>query len=401
MKYLYLAIINCVFLLSCREGENSSYTAEGNDAYVDLSVCDDKTVLFSDVIDSIEYMPLETGEQCLIGYITKIIPVGDTIVVVDNERANRVFLYDMNGKFIRQISSRGDSPESYVALRDVAIDKQGGRVFILDAATMRLLMFSMDGNFIKSMKLPFVAHAMEYIGGEKMAFYFKVKNPSLLNEAGKYPLLGLWDMKSEKLLHVGVYQDDEILQGAKVMSLNPLCMTSEGDVAFIQDACDTIYSVTMEGIKVKHVFYVNEDNRKNIQEYIGALKGATNLKEALSLRKTYPFYTLQRQVFSGGIYVVGLVSADKSYMVFINEDKEMMVAVGDKKTPMIKNDMDKISPFQMGAGDDKGYVYSVIEPKDIILPQSIRLSPVLDSLRHRVDKNDNPIIVKFKMKKQW
>ena len=88
-------------------------------------------------------------------------------------------------------------------------------------------------------------------------------------------------------------------------------------------------------------------------------------------------------------------------MVFINEDKEMMVAVGDKKTPMIKNDMDKISPFQMRAGDDNGYVYSVIEPKDIILPQSIRLSPVLDILRNRVDKNDNPIIVKFKMKKQW
>lgn len=401
MRYLYLAIINCVFLLSCSDGEKSGYTAEGNDAYVDLSVCDDKTVLFSDVIDTIEYMPLETNERCLIGYITKIIPVGNTIVVVDNERANRVFLYDKDGKFIRQISSRGDSPESYVSLRDVAIDKQGGRVFILDAATMRLLMFSMDGNFIKSVKLPFVAHAMEYIGGEKMVFYFKVKNPSLLDEAGKYPLLGLWDMKSEKLLHVGVYQDDEILQGAKVMSLNPLCMTSGGDVAFIQDACDTIYSVTIDGIKVKHIFYVNEDNRKNIQEYIGALKGATNLKEALPLRKTYPFYTLQRQVFSGGIYVVGLVSADKSYMVFINEDKEMMVAVGDKKTPMIKNDMDKISPFQMRAGDDKGYVYSVIEPKDIILPQSIRLSPVLDSLRNRVDKNDNPIIVKFKMKKQW
>ena len=175
MRYLYLAIINCVFLLSCSDGEKSCYTAEGNDAYVDLSVCDDKGMLFSDVIDTIEYIPLETNERCLIGYITKIIPVGDIIVVVDNERANRVFLYDMNGKFIRQISSRGDSPESYVSLRDVAIDKQGGRVFILDAATMRLLMFSMDGNFIKSMKLPFVAHAMEYMGDEKMAFYFKVK----------------------------------------------------------------------------------------------------------------------------------------------------------------------------------------------------------------------------------
>ena len=100
MRYFYLAIINCVFLLSCSDGEKSGYTAEGNDAYVDLSVCDDKGMLFSDVIDSIEYIPLETGEQCLIGYITKIIPVGDTIVVVDNERANRVFLYDINLPFI-------------------------------------------------------------------------------------------------------------------------------------------------------------------------------------------------------------------------------------------------------------------------------------------------------------
>ena len=74
-------------LFSCVGEKNPDKTADGCMS-IDASGKGEKIKL-SDIIDTIEYIPLETNENCLIGRIDKVIGMGDTVAVLDDRIAAR------------------------------------------------------------------------------------------------------------------------------------------------------------------------------------------------------------------------------------------------------------------------------------------------------------------------
>jgi len=61
---------------------------------------------FSDFLDSVEYIPLETSKESLFGQITNLIVTDSSFVVTDNDTKSVLF-FSKTGKFLRRISKNG------------------------------------------------------------------------------------------------------------------------------------------------------------------------------------------------------------------------------------------------------------------------------------------------------
>lgn len=72
-------------------------------------------ILTSDLIEEFIYIPLETTEDAFIGYYCNVIFHNGYIYILDAYSANTVLIYDINGRFINRIGTKGGSMVYYWA----------------------------------------------------------------------------------------------------------------------------------------------------------------------------------------------------------------------------------------------------------------------------------------------
>jgi len=102
-------------------------------------------ILLSSIATDIEYIPLETTPECLLGD-----PDNLTVTITDRHIAinsGGLKLFDREGHFLRAIGSRGRGPLEYVSSSEYVIDEQKQQVHILDVETKRVLTYGLDGSY--------------------------------------------------------------------------------------------------------------------------------------------------------------------------------------------------------------------------------------------------------------
>lgn len=105
---------------------------------------------FSQKICNVRYIPLKTSEP--IGVIEKIIMYEDKIYVLDAQKAECIFIFDMKGNLLRILNDKGRGPKEYLGLEDMNIDKVRRELIINDRLMGGLLHFTLDGDFVKKSK---------------------------------------------------------------------------------------------------------------------------------------------------------------------------------------------------------------------------------------------------------
>lgn len=107
----------------------------------------DQTIVVE--IDTTRLIPLETTSQSLLYNVRGLNIVEGNFYVssVDMLKA-----FDHNGRFIREISGKGQGPEEYLVLKQVAAS--GDTILIFDNMTPKIMRFDMDGTFISSIRIP-------------------------------------------------------------------------------------------------------------------------------------------------------------------------------------------------------------------------------------------------------
>lgn len=99
-----------------------------------------------------DFISLETTDEALIGHISRLIVNGDNIFILDNSQAKTIFVFNTNGKFIRNIGKIGKGPGEYTNIEDFTIDKRTGNIVILAYPSI-VLTYNSKGDFIKQKKL--------------------------------------------------------------------------------------------------------------------------------------------------------------------------------------------------------------------------------------------------------
>jgi len=89
------------------------------------------SVFLDTIIGIRKFVQLETNENCLISHIDELLFISDRIIVADKMKEEKAFLFSPDGKFITQIGGKGNGPNEYLSIGDIAIDKENEQIVIL------------------------------------------------------------------------------------------------------------------------------------------------------------------------------------------------------------------------------------------------------------------------------
>lgn len=183
--------INCMFIIlafvmciSCGSYNTATMYADADTISIDgATKCD--SLIFSDFFKAPKVVLLETKPECVVQNIRSLEIYKEDIYILD-DRANKLYIFDGNGKFKRTISSPGRGHGEYMKLADFSIDRTKEIIYLLDEATDEILKFSLDDykflSSIKAVQNGYLTYCMQEIGGK---IYL---NRSSVSEKEKYEL---------------------------------------------------------------------------------------------------------------------------------------------------------------------------------------------------------------------
>ncbi len=125
-------------------------------------------IYLSSIAEDIQYIPLETTRESIIGAIRDIHFKDNFVLIRDDQ--NRLILFDTDGKFLRTIGKKGNGPDEYVNASAVRFSKSGNEIILLDRTYVRLYDVN-SGEAVKVAKIDFYPSAFEVYNNTTMAFY--------------------------------------------------------------------------------------------------------------------------------------------------------------------------------------------------------------------------------------
>ncbi|MCD7849953.1 MAG: 6-bladed beta-propeller [Parabacteroides sp.] len=102
---------------------------------------------------------METNDSSLVQYNDRIILENGRLFVNDNNN-NCLSFDEKEGRFLGTIGKKGQGPDEFVIIRGMDISRDGKRILI--SSTNRGIEYSIDGEFVRSIKLPEVEGCMPY-----------------------------------------------------------------------------------------------------------------------------------------------------------------------------------------------------------------------------------------------
>jgi len=146
----FLALL---LLTQCKTSNNKQEA--GETVEIDVSQkYSEREVLLQDIA-KVEYIPLETNDNTLIG-ISRTVYVSDNYIIVINIGEGDIFVFDGKGKSKFSFNNRGQSGTEYINLSSIAFDEKAKEIFVTNRfATMpKFLVYSEDGQFKRSLPFP-------------------------------------------------------------------------------------------------------------------------------------------------------------------------------------------------------------------------------------------------------
>jgi hypothetical protein len=119
---------------------------------IEVELPDKVGISFDSIISRVSYVKLQTGPDCLIGQIYDIKKDSDILFIRD-VRAKKLLLFSTEGKYIRTINHLGRGPGEYLGLSDYKLDTSNDLVYILDGENGKLLCYDYDGKYLSSVPL--------------------------------------------------------------------------------------------------------------------------------------------------------------------------------------------------------------------------------------------------------
>jgi len=112
----------------------------------------ESNINLSDLIDSVEFVVLETNENNQISQIDKVIDFRNRFYILDRISGRRVLVFDHKGKFLFQIGRNGKGPGEYIIPYDISIDEAGNNLYLIDVQNRRINIYdALTGSFKESL----------------------------------------------------------------------------------------------------------------------------------------------------------------------------------------------------------------------------------------------------------
>ena len=180
---------------------------------------------------NVKFIPLETNDNILIKYIDNVYQKDNKFLV--SHGGNRISIFDKNGKYMHDISSKGEGPTNFINVHDVTLHNDW--IYIHETQNL-IKVFDWKGTFIKKLELPAKVDGLMTIEGkEEMLAYV----PNL----GGDESLRFYILKGETIVD-SIANPFVYPKAAFAQMFYPEFQKTSGQLkAFIELHSDTLYAV--------------------------------------------------------------------------------------------------------------------------------------------------------------
>ena len=145
-----LLLLLSVMLFGCQFG-NQKLNTDDLDV-INLTKSYPKKEIRLQDIANIEYIPLETTDDVLLGSTSFLFHVCDKYILV-RDGAQGIFVFSRNGKIISHFNRRGQGDKEYIQLGAVIFDEKNEELFVKDESMKyRFLVYSISGEYKRTVK---------------------------------------------------------------------------------------------------------------------------------------------------------------------------------------------------------------------------------------------------------
>ena len=95
----------------------------------------------------------------------------DSLIYIGDFHTNQIYIFDLSGKHLFNINYIGQGPKEYTEIKSFAVDTHN--IYIIDNRLRKLFVYNrLNGSFVESLKMPFVAWDIETLNDGDFIFTF-------------------------------------------------------------------------------------------------------------------------------------------------------------------------------------------------------------------------------------
>lgn len=157
MRRIILYLIGVCLMTSCSE-------IETRHAMFQLDDVTEKNGLMSELLSSVEYIPLETNDSCLLDELSKLLYSKDYIYASSN---GEIMKFDKEGHFVGKLSRLGNASFEYASIVDYDVVYRDGKTEIWVAHSNGISRYNSETfDFIELIKLSYPVTHLKYVSDE-------------------------------------------------------------------------------------------------------------------------------------------------------------------------------------------------------------------------------------------
>lgn len=398
-----ILLLVLILNLSCKQEKR----ADTSCLVIDSEFTGEDCIKLSDFVESIELIPLETNQEYLVETVGKIIKHKDYYYIGSTSNViNKILVFDKNGDFIYKLDKKGIGPNEYIDIRDFdVIDKNN--IVIVSRSNPGIYVYNID-------KDTCILHqSIDIYPNSILAKdnYFYVMNNGTPFNRKTNDLIFKYD-KQANLVNSFFNVNSSTI--SIISNIAPLVSLSsyKNDLYFNHPFCNTIYNIKDTEITSKYrldfgnrdlprEFLNNADNILDIEKLIKKSKGIYSLIY-YAINSPFSLFTFYDYQLQG--YIL-LYNSDMNKSLIANEIIDDIYFKGNRIA---------LKAWKLPKSLDYNTIYYHIEPSDLIdYSQKLKKSlndnewklfcsshPKIMTVVNNINEEDNPIILKIKLKKQ-
>lgn len=354
-----------------------------------------KNLKLSQVAENVEYIQLQTNEECLINPEARYF-FDDSLIFVTNK--DHILKFSNSGKFLRKIGKPGRGPGEITSIYDLSIIPSKRMIYIQDGPS--LTNYTFDGKFIRKVKIPY-GGIVKILNDGKMIIWDR--SPY---QDRKLTFL-LTNERGDTLSYIANYSPLSIKPSISASPSPPFFpehFYQYNNKFFLKDESnDTVYMVS--GNKILPAYFINLGKYKLPNELRTAVTTVSSMTTYLEKAPNYYFSTCFETTKYTFLSTYSYVKYIPKYILLNKVTGISNLLINDKKNSSgFVNDFDNGCDFWPQGKINNSKVFmpiNVQELQDIIKQNKITKRQVLfpddqknlEGLIDKLDVLDNPILM--------
>lgn len=237
-------------------------------------------ISMSRLLDTCYTVSLETNSKNLIGRIDEIKVVDEFIFILDSRKSKGVFMFDLNGKYLRRIGEVGGGPAEYPFPGDMAINEKNKEIFIFNGNVRKIYKYNFQGEFLGKIPLELGGYSINITkDGDIMLFCQGYSNDHL----GELKNKAFYVINQEgEIISFGPTQSNDF-KNVKITNGNNISVKNQ-EISYCNKFSDTIYKIKEDLVNIQYILdfgenSLNREKFKNLKtkKFLNEIRDDDNL----------------------------------------------------------------------------------------------------------------------------